>query len=69
MIAKIRGTYWKNLLNIKDFEEKKKLTDRSKEIVEFDPKKHNPVFYGYGYLFSMLDDEKLLVKMNTLFSQ
>lgn len=59
----------KTPLNVKDFEEKKKITDRSKEIVEFDPKKHNPVFYGYGYLFSMLDDEKLLVKMNTsLFS-
>ena len=54
-----------NDLKFIDFSSKK-LKAKTLQSEEFDPRKHNPVFYGHGYLFSILDDEKLLVSWDIL---
>lgn len=44
----------------KEYETKKIDDETANEFVEYDSAKHSPVFYGYSYHFTKLDDESLL---------
>lgn len=45
-----------------DFENRRVLADKknAKEISDFDPAKHSPVFYGHSFAFVKVDDDRLL---------
>jgi hypothetical protein len=46
-----------------EFEEKYKKKDE--DVIEFDPAKHSPIFYGFSYAANKVDDEKLFVSYST----
>ena len=55
------------MFNLIEYEEKRTMKKKQDSIVEYDPFKHNPVFYGFSYEQASLDNYKLLVsfKLNS----
>lgn len=49
-------------MSVTDFENRRALIDKKnvKEISDFDPAKHSPVFYGHSFSFVKVDDDRLL---------
>ncbi|CAF0845059.1 unnamed protein product [Brachionus calyciflorus] len=59
-VLKVKETknLWEEIC--RDFEKKKNPIVKNESVNDFDPTKYSPIFYGYSYEKTLLDDENLI---------